>query len=128
MQDLSRALKRLADPLAHLAHLLRKKRADKTAEIEPYTRARLDAAARGLDRRAKRVLPAWRAMLETLENGELGDEFIDWFELKREDGRDSDIGLERQAVNAETLRLAIAALPLVLLGLAAAVMAASPKD
>ena len=39
-----------------------------------------------------------------------------------------DIGLERQAVNAETLRLAIAALPLVLLGLAAAVMAASPKD
>jgi len=99
VQDLSRALKRLADPLAHLAHLLRKKMADKTAEIEPYTRARLDAAARGLDRRAKRVLPAWRAMLETLENGELGDEFIDWFELKREDGRDSDIGLERHWID-----------------------------
>ena len=39
-----------------------------------------------------------------------------------------DIGLERQAVNAETLRLAIAALPLVLLGLAAAMMAASPRE
>ena len=39
-----------------------------------------------------------------------------------------DIGLERQAVNAETLRLAIAALPLLLLGLAAAVMAASPRE
>jgi ATP-dependent DNA helicase DinG len=99
VQGLSRALKRLADPLAHLAHLLRKKMADKTAEIEPYTRARLDAAARGLDRRAKRVLPAWRAMLETLETGEIGEEFIDWFELKREDGRDSDIGLERHWID-----------------------------
>ena len=99
VRHLSRALKRLADPLAHLAHLLRKKMADKTAELEPYTRARLDAAARGLDRRAKRILPAWRAMLETLETGELGDEFIDWFELKREDGRDSDIGLERHWID-----------------------------
>jgi ATP-dependent DNA helicase DinG len=99
VQGLSRALKRLADPLAHLAHLLRKKMADKTAEIEPYTRARLDAAARGLDRRAKRILPAWRAMLETLETGEIGEEFIDWFELKREDGRDSDVGLERHWID-----------------------------
>jgi ATP-dependent DNA helicase DinG len=99
VRDLSRALKRLADPLAHLAHLLRKKMADKTAEIEPYTRARLDAAARGLDRRAKRILPAWMAMLESLETGEVGEEFIDWFELKREDGRDSDIGLERHWID-----------------------------
>ena len=99
VRDLSRALKRLADPLAHLAHLLRKRMADKTATIEPYTRARLDAAARGLDRRAKRILPAWRAMLEALENGEVDDEFVDWFELKREDGRDSDIGLERHWID-----------------------------
>ena len=99
VRDLGRALKRLADPLAHLAHLLRKKMADKTAEIEPYTRARLDAAARGLDRRAKRILPAWRAMLETLETGEIGEEFIDWFELRREDGRDSDVGLERHWID-----------------------------
>jgi ATP-dependent DNA helicase DinG len=99
VRDLSRALKRLADPLAELARLLRKRMADKTAEIEPYTRARLDAAARGLDRRAKRILPAWQAMLETLETGELNDEFIDWFELKREDGRDSDIGLERHWID-----------------------------
>jgi len=99
VHGLSRALKRLADPLAHLAHLLRKKMADKAADIEPYTRARLDAAARGLDRRAKRILPAWQAMLETLATGELNDEFVDWFELKREDGRDSDIGLERHWID-----------------------------
>ena len=99
VRQLSRALKRLADPLAHLAHLLRKKMADKTAEIEPYTRARLDAAARGLDRRAKRILPAWRSMLEALENGEVDEDFVDWFELKREDGRDGDIGLERHWID-----------------------------
>jgi ATP-dependent DNA helicase DinG len=99
VHGLSRALKRLADPLAELARLLRKKMADKTADIEPYTRARLDAAARGLDRRARRILPAWQAMLETLATGELRDEFIDWFELKREDGRDSDIGLERHWID-----------------------------
>jgi len=99
VRALSRALKRLADPLAELARLLRKKMADKTAEIEPYTRARLDAAARGLDRRAKRILPAWAAMLETLQTGELNEEFIDWFELKREDGRDQDIGLERHWID-----------------------------
>jgi hypothetical protein len=54
---------------------------DKTAELEPYTRARLEAAARGLDRRAKLVLPAWIGMLETLENGEISDDFTDWFEI-----------------------------------------------
>ena len=57
--DLSRALKRIAEPLARLAQLLRKKMDDKSATLEPYTRARLEAAARGLDRRAKLVLPAW---------------------------------------------------------------------
>jgi ATP-dependent DNA helicase DinG len=99
VRHLARALKRLADPLAELARLLRKKMADKTAEIEPHTRARLDAAARGLDRRAKRILPAWRAILESLESGELPEEFVDWFELKREDGRDSDVGLERHWID-----------------------------
>jgi ATP-dependent DNA helicase DinG len=99
VRQLSLALKRLADPLAKLARQLRKKMADKSAEIEPATRARLDAAARGLERRARRILPAWQAMLDALETGEVDEEFVDWFELKREDGRDSDVGLERHWVD-----------------------------
>ena len=67
METLARGLKRIAEPLAHLARLLRKKMDDKSADLEPYTRARLEAAARGLDRRAKAILPAWIQMLETLE-------------------------------------------------------------
>jgi ATP-dependent DNA helicase DinG len=99
VRGLSRGLKRIADPLAKLARLLRKKMNDKTAALEPYTKARLDAAARGLDRRAKLVLPAWIQMLDTLENGEIPEEFIDWFEIVREDGRDADVGLKRHWVD-----------------------------
>jgi ATP-dependent DNA helicase DinG len=99
VQDLSRGLKRIADPLTQLARLLRKKMDDKNAQIEPYTRARLDAAARGLDRRAKAILPAWIQMLETLAQGEIPEEFVDWFEIVREDGRDADIGLERHWID-----------------------------
>lgn len=99
VRELSRGLKRIADPLAKLARLLRKKMDDKTATLEPYTKARLSAAARGVDRRAKIILPAWIQMLDALESGEVVEEFVDWFELTREDGRDADIGLERHWVD-----------------------------
>jgi ATP-dependent DNA helicase DinG len=99
VRELSRGLKRIADPLANLSRLLRKKMNDKTAELEPYTKARLEAAARGVDRRAKIILPAWVQMLDTLENGEIAEDFVDWFEITREDGRDADIGLERHWID-----------------------------
>jgi ATP-dependent DNA helicase DinG len=97
--ELSRALKRIADPLARLSKLLRQAMDEKSATLEPYTRARLEAAARGLDRRAKLVLPTWMRMLENLETGEISDDFTDWFEISREDGRDSDIGFERHWID-----------------------------
>jgi len=97
--ELSRALKRIAEPLARLAKLLRQAMDEKSATLEPYTRARLEAAARGLNRRARLVLPAWTAMLENLEAGEISEDFTDWFEISREEGRDVDIGLERHWVD-----------------------------
>ena len=97
--ELSRALTRIAEPLTRLAKLLRQKMDDKTAELEPYTRARLEAAAHGLDRRAKLVLPAWRGMLENLENGEISDDFTDWFEIAVQEGRDYDVGFERHWID-----------------------------
>ena len=96
---LARGLKRLSDPLTRLARHLRQAMNDKTATLEPYTKARLDAAARGLERRARGILPAWIAMLETLENGELPIEFVDWLEIVREDGRDADVGLARHWID-----------------------------
>ncbi len=97
--ELSRALKRIADPLTRLSKLLRQAMDDKSATLEPYTKARLDAAARGLDRRAKLILPAWIRMLESLETGEISDDFTDWFEISREDGRDADVGFERHWID-----------------------------
>jgi len=98
-RQLGSALKRLAGPLLRLAYHLRKQLDDKTKELESFQRARIDAAARGLERRAKIVLPAWMQMLDQLETGEIRDEFVDWFQLEREDGRDLDVGLERHWVD-----------------------------
>jgi ATP-dependent DNA helicase DinG len=39
------------------------------------------------------------SMLEALGTGEVNDEFVDWFEIAREDGRDVDVGLERRWID-----------------------------
>jgi ATP-dependent DNA helicase DinG len=98
-RKLGAAFKRLAAPLMRLAYHLRKQLDDKTKELETFQRARIDAVRRGLERRAKLILPAWIAMLDQLETGEVRDEFVDWFALEREDGRDVDVGLERHWVD-----------------------------
>jgi len=68
-------------------------------DLETSQRARIEAAARGLERRAKQVLPGWIAMLDSLAGGARGEEFVDWLEIEREDGRDIDVGLRRHWVD-----------------------------
>ncbi len=98
-RDLSRALKRLAAPLLRLSAALRKQMDAKSAELEGFSRARIDAAAaRGLIWRGRFVVPTWISMLDDLE-GERSADFVDWFEIARADGRDIDIGLERHWVD-----------------------------
>jgi ATP-dependent DNA helicase DinG len=98
-RELGAALKRLVAPLLRLAHSLRKQLDVNASELEIYQRARIEAAARGVERRAKLILPAWIAMLDALENGERREEFVDWFEIEREDGRDGDVGLWRHWID-----------------------------
>src|SRR5665213_2097945 len=98
-QKLSIGLRRLSVPLLRLAYNLRKQLTDQASELETYERARIEAAARGLERRAKIIVPAWIAMLDSLENGERREEFVDWFAIEREDGRDSDVGLWRHWID-----------------------------
>jgi ATP-dependent DNA helicase DinG len=97
--DLGLGLKRLAAPLLRLAHHLRKVLDDRTRELETYQRARIDAVRRGLERRARLILPAWIGMLDALETAEPDGEFVDWFTLERDDGRDIDVGLERHWID-----------------------------
>jgi ATP-dependent DNA helicase DinG len=98
-RQLSIGLRRLSVPLLRLAHILRKQLTDKAKELETWQRARIEAAARGLERRARIIVPAWIAMLDALDMGERREEFVDWFEIQREDARDSDIGLWRHWID-----------------------------
>jgi ATP-dependent DNA helicase DinG len=100
---LSARLKDLAQPLAKLAYLLRALIAAKSDELDTAQRGRIEAVVRGLERRARIILPAWISMLDTLETGdsrvEEPGEFADWFEIEREDGRDVDVGMRRHWID-----------------------------
>ncbi len=97
-RELGRGLKRLSIPLLRLSALLKKQMDARSEELETFSRARIEAAARGLIWRGKFVVPTWIAMLDALE-GPRGEDFVDWFEIAREDGRDLDVGLERHWVD-----------------------------
>jgi ATP-dependent DNA helicase DinG len=97
-RQLRTGLQRLGEPLVALAAALRRKMDGEARELEIYERARLEGAARGIERRAKLLLPAWIAMLGSLEDGR-GEEFVDWLEIEREDGRDVDAVLKRHWID-----------------------------
>jgi ATP-dependent DNA helicase DinG len=93
-------LMRLTAPLVRLAGSLRARLTREAAELDSAMRVRLEAAARGLERRAHLLLPAWRAMLATLEEEpDETTEFADWFEIARDDARDADVGLKRHWID-----------------------------
>jgi ATP-dependent DNA helicase DinG len=96
--DLAHGLRRVAAPLIGLATILRKQMDAKSEELESFSRARIEAAVRGLVWRGRYVVPTWIAMLDALEGPRVED-FVDWFEIAREDGRDADVGLERHWID-----------------------------
>lgn len=97
-QELNGLLSDLVRPLLALAASLRRKADTEAKNLPTAERARLDATARGLDRRAKQLLPSWVAMLDSL-GGAREAEFVDWFEIARDDGRDLDVGLRRHWID-----------------------------
>ncbi len=96
---LGAGLKRLAAPLNGLSAALKKRLDDEAAKLDATLKARIEAAVRGLERRARLLLPAWIAMLDGLESGERDADFVDWFEIARDDGRDIDVGLMRHWID-----------------------------
>lgn len=95
---LDASLARIAEPLLALAKRLAEKLDDEAAELDTATRARIEAVARGLARRANNELAGWRAMLKSLSS-ETPPEFVDWISLDRIDGRDTDVGLNRRWID-----------------------------
>ena len=72
---------------------------DETDELPTADRVRLEGALRGLERRARMQLPAWRAMLSRLDD-EAGDkDFVDWFEAVVSQDRLADAAFRRHWVD-----------------------------
>ncbi len=68
---------------------------DEEAEhLDPPTRNRFDAAARGLRIRIEGQLENWRAMLRALDDS-TPEAFVDWFSVSRHQGRDIDVAMHR---------------------------------
>ena len=85
---------RVADPVGLLARRLARRLDEEAASLDPATRQRIEAIGRGLVRRAGLQIEAWRTMLDALAL-ETPDEFVDWFAVDREFGRDVDVGMHR---------------------------------
>jgi ATP-dependent DNA helicase DinG len=90
-QTLDRGLREIAEPMAALAGALRKGLEERAEEWDSSQRTRADALARGLERRALVIIPAWRESLASLSR-ETPTAFSDWFGIERLDGRDYDTG------------------------------------
>lgn len=88
------ALKKLSTPLLQIADGLRARLDKESEDLDTSTRIRMDAAARGLERRAKLLIPSWRAMLSALGQP-TPEHFVDWFSIERIQGRDIDVGMHR---------------------------------
>jgi ATP-dependent DNA helicase DinG len=105
----ARALAAVEAPLLALSRHLEAILDDKAAELQATERARIEGALRGLDRRARMMLPAWRGMLQAIdENAEDDPDFVDWFDATYLYGRIVDIACRRHWVDpTEPLRAAV---------------------
>ncbi len=98
-ETLDRALKLIATPLKTLLGRLGALMETEAAALDPAQRARIEAAARSIQRRAVLRVEAWRAMLGTLADPppEPGQrpQYVHTLRLERRGGADRDAGLHR---------------------------------
>ena len=99
----ARALAAIEAPLLALVRALEDRLSNGKEDIEPADRIRIEGALRGLERRARMLLPAWRALLQQLtlddEPTPEGAQTIDWFSTEVIRGRVVDVCLNRHYVD-----------------------------
>ncbi|MFL5298447.1 MAG: ATP-dependent DNA helicase [Phenylobacterium sp.] len=94
------AIARIEAPLVALARHLEDVLDAEAATLGPSERARIEGALRGLDRRARMTLPAWRSMLRAIdEDAEDDPDFVDWFDATFLYGRVVDAACRRHWVD-----------------------------
>ncbi len=96
--ELETALQRLSKPLTDIIRALFGIMDREADTLDTATRNRIEAAARGIERRALMPLRAWIAMLRALHD-ETPAAFVDWFSVERRGGNDQDVGLHRHWVD-----------------------------
>lgn len=97
-KELRRALEKLHGPMMALANGFRKKLNDQADTLEADMRRRLDALITTITLRANTVT-GWMGMLDTLSHSGAPEQFIDWMEIERIEGRAYDVGLYRHWVD-----------------------------
>jgi ATP-dependent DNA helicase DinG len=94
------AIAAVQTPLQTLSRLLEEVLDEEAERLGPSERARIDGALRGLDRRARNILPAWRSMLAAIdEDADDDPDFVDWFEAQMLYGRVVDAACRRHWVD-----------------------------
>lgn len=88
----------LHKPMQSMANAFRKKLNDQADTLEADDRRRLDAIITSLDLK-NRTISGWIMMLDTLEQPPVQDQFVDWMEIERIDGRSYDVGMYRHWVD-----------------------------
>ncbi len=97
--DAARALAAVETPLLTLAKALTDLLDQEADELPTGERARIEGALRGLDRRARMQLPAWRSMLGSLQDEQGDPLFVDWFEAVNAFGRIADAAFRRHWID-----------------------------
>jgi len=99
-REAAAALARVEAPLLALARGLEDVLDAEAATLGPSERARIEGALRGLDRRARMTLPAWRSMLRAVDEDSDDDpDFVDWFDATFLYGRVVDAACRRHWVD-----------------------------
>lgn len=107
--EAAKALAGIEAPLLALARQLEDVLDEDAEHLGSSERARIEGALRGLDRRARMTLPAWRSILKAIdEDAEDDPDFVDWFEATFLYGRVVDAACRRHWVDpTEPLRAAV---------------------
>ena len=95
---LEAALGRVAEPVKVLGEGLAAIMDEEASELETETRTRIEAARRGLDRRAGQI-EVWRGMLRDLRRGGERTRFVDWLSVERHAGREFDVAFNRHWID-----------------------------
>ena len=93
------ALAAVEAPLLALAHALEDLLDDEADALDTAARARIEGALRGVERRARVQLPAWRAMLRGVVESADDPHYVDWFESVFAFGRVADAAYRRHYVD-----------------------------